>query len=173
MPATPRKHGTRVWWMTGKKFHDSVLVNSGFRYVDGHDEADPICQIDGEAIVCPRAFESSQSHQKATIFGPDTIETDDNRGMLIGREAPHDSQVDYQVLLSYAPSMPKGLGRELMPDDVSHQQRGTTLGSKAWLATAIRRPCFPMPTKQSLARSVIERLSARRPYTRDDGVSGT
>eukprot|EP00959_Pyramimonas_sp_CCMP1952_P090549 1895601-Pyramimonas_sp.AAC.1 len=85
--------------------------------------------------------------------------------MLIGREAPHDCQVECQVLLSFIPPTPKGLDRELIWDDVSHWRRGAPTGSKAWLAAAIRRACFPMPTKQYLARSVIECLSARRRCT--------
>eukprot|EP00959_Pyramimonas_sp_CCMP1952_P451649 9456486-Pyramimonas_sp.AAC.1 len=99
-------------------------------------------------------------------------ETDQGRGMLIGRKVSPDSAVDNQVLLSYIPSVPHGLEQELMPDDAWCRRRGASAGSKAWLAAATRRACFPKPVEQCLARSLIEWLSARRLCTGEDGAPG-
>eukprot|EP00959_Pyramimonas_sp_CCMP1952_P262408 5486716-Pyramimonas_sp.AAC.1 len=54
---------------------DSLLSFTEYRNVDGATEVNPMCDIENKMTVCPHDFEASQSEQRPTIIGPDTIES--------------------------------------------------------------------------------------------------
>eukprot|EP00959_Pyramimonas_sp_CCMP1952_P409123 8574147-Pyramimonas_sp.AAC.1 len=125
-----------------------------------------MCDIEDRFIRCPHVFEASQFHQRPIIIGPGTAANWLKREHeLMGRAVSHDMFVEYKLLLSHIPSVPKPLDRKLMPRDLSNRNSGMHANSKACLAAATRWAHFPKPARSYLGRCIIEWLFTRRLYT--------